>query len=204
MATADSFNLSGILRALRRDLDLSQGDLAARLNVSRGTVGRWEASTRALSVSELDRVLALAGWRLLVVDAEGAVIVPMRSDGVVDRAYRRYPAHLDVHPVAPYRDNWGRRGQQWAPGRRWRDRVRTVTTLTPTDHPSAEVVLDHLEAMKLAGRWQALAQACAVRYARMARGEWAAQVPDCFCGDECLESGPCVRDCPCRCEPRAD
>lgn len=152
----------------------------------------------------MDRVLALAGWRLLVVNAEGGVMVPMRSDGVVDRANRRYPAHLDVHPVVPYRDNWGRRGQQWAPGRRWRDRVRTMATLIPPDHPSPEVVLDHLEAMKLARRWQALAQACAVRYARMARGEWASQVPDCFCGDDCHENGPCVRDCPCHCEPGAD
>lgn len=203
METSDSFNLAGILRALRRHLDLSQADLAARLEVSRGTVGRWESSTRGLTVAELDRVLALADWRLVVVDAGGAVVLPMSSDGVVDRADRRYPAHVDVRPAGPYRDNWGRRGQQWAPGRRWRDRVRAATALTPSDHPSPEAVLDHLEAMMLARRWMALAQECAMRYARMARGEWAAEVPDCFCADECYDKGPCVPDCPCRCEASA-
>ncbi len=100
-AQQPGIRLGGLLRALRRHLNLSQRGLAGRLDVSAGTLGRWESGSRAPTLPELERALALAGWRLVVVDGHGVVVDPMRPDAVVDRAGRNYPAHADVRPVPP-------------------------------------------------------------------------------------------------------
>jgi HTH-type transcriptional regulator/antitoxin HipB len=44
----------------------------------------------------LEEILALAGLRLVAVDAAGVPVAPMREDAARDRAGRRYPAHVDL------------------------------------------------------------------------------------------------------------
>ncbi|WP_208008589.1 helix-turn-helix domain-containing protein [Agromyces protaetiae] len=85
-----------LLRSVRRRADLSQRELAARLGLDRSQVARVEAGRRRLTIEELERVLAIAGMRLAVVDSEDR---PVELDGdpeVRDRGGRRFPAHLDV------------------------------------------------------------------------------------------------------------
>lgn len=76
---------------------MSQREMARAAGTSPATVGKVEAETMAPSVGLLQRVLAVAGLRLVVVDAEGRVVQPMAVwDGTLDGADRRYPAHLDT------------------------------------------------------------------------------------------------------------
>lgn len=97
-------DLPGILRAARRQADLSQRELAKLAGVGAATVARLEmGSGTTATVAVLDRMLEAAGCRLLVVDAAGAAVHPLPG-GPRDRGGRRYPAHLDVRRVV---DGWG-------------------------------------------------------------------------------------------------
>jgi transcriptional regulator with XRE-family HTH domain len=87
----------GLVRRIRRVLDVSQRGLAALIGVSQSAVARWETGRTSPRVSVVQHLLRLAGLRAEVHDAEnGEVVEPMRDDGARDRAGRRYPAHVDL------------------------------------------------------------------------------------------------------------
>lgn len=44
------------IRARRRELDISQADLAGRLGLHQTTVAKWETGERSISLSDLIRV----------------------------------------------------------------------------------------------------------------------------------------------------
>jgi hypothetical protein len=66
-----------------------------------------EAGRAQPRVVDLERVLALVGWRLAVVDPDRFEIHPLiEYDGDLrDGADRRYPAHLDT-VIEPERGEW--------------------------------------------------------------------------------------------------
>ena len=102
----------GLVRATRRCADLSQRELAGRAGLSRSTVGRIEAGTLVPSMATLSAVLGVAGFRLVAVDAGGA-LVPLMADPAAqdlrDGAERRYPSHLDVIVDPSAAEWWGGR-----------------------------------------------------------------------------------------------
>lgn len=88
---------AGIVRAVRRRADASQRELARFAGVHHTTIGRIEAGTLTPSIDMLRRIIAVAGFRLAVVDEFGRVLTPMRDrDDTRDGANRRYPSHLDT------------------------------------------------------------------------------------------------------------
>jgi transcriptional regulator with XRE-family HTH domain len=91
-----TFDLSAVLRRIRRRADLSQRELAAALGIAASTVTHVEARRRDMPVSLLDRAASLAGLRLALLDTEGTEVDPMSEDAVRDGAGRRFPAHLDT------------------------------------------------------------------------------------------------------------
>lgn len=95
-----------ILRAARRHADLSQRELAALSGVPASTIAAVETG-RDVRVTVLDRLLALCGWGLYVVDGRGHRVEALAESGLRDRAGRHYPAHLDVRPVGGPGDWWG-------------------------------------------------------------------------------------------------
>lgn len=133
-ADGGGVDVSGYVRRVRRLADLSQRELAARLDVSQTSVSRVERDGRA-DVETFARILGVAGLRLCVVDDAGTVVSPMPADVFRDGAGRRLPAHLDVHAVPepptprmllhavdPVPD-----GGVWHHLRRERDRIRAVS-----------------------------------------------------------------------------
>lgn len=96
-----TFDAAGYVRRARRLADLSQRDLAERLDVAQGLVARVETGG-SVSVSLFARTLALADLRMIVVDGNGDVVDAMPAEGFRSRAGSRLPAHLDVH-AAPER-----------------------------------------------------------------------------------------------------
>jgi transcriptional regulator with XRE-family HTH domain len=91
-----AFDLSGVLRRIRRQADVSQRELARACAVSQSTVARAETGRRDLPVSALVTAAGLAHLRLTLVDEEGQELSPMSSTAVRDEARRRFPAHLDT------------------------------------------------------------------------------------------------------------
>ena len=165
----------GLVRRIRRILDVSQRGLAALIDVSQSVVARWETGRTSPRVSVVLQLFRLAGLRAAVHDVEsGEVVEPMRDDGARDRADRRYPAHVDLRVTGWYVP----RGLECtAEPARWRQRsreleepyVRHHTSAylrrlqrrvfgTPVDHPSARqlvaeaVHLDEVRAAPLGPR----------------------------------------------------
>ena len=87
--------------------DLSQRELVIATGLSGSWVARVEAGATVPRVAQLEAVLALAGWRLAVLDERRREIHPLLEyDGDLrDGAGRRYPAHLDA-VIDPERDEW--------------------------------------------------------------------------------------------------
>jgi transcriptional regulator with XRE-family HTH domain len=111
-ATVGGYPVPGLLRQARRMADLSQRQLAARAKVPQSTLARIESGQRVPSLKVFQRLLVATGLSLVVVDAEGHVIRPMReSDDTRDGGARRYPSHLDtiLDPVPGewWGDNYG-------------------------------------------------------------------------------------------------
>ena len=133
------FDLPGALRRIRRLADLSQRELARALDVSKSSVGGAEAGRSGLDARILDRAAALAGLRLVLLDAAGDEAPAMASGAVRDGGGRRFPAHLDTR----YGDeDWWHGQERYARVQprytfdrlrhtrdHWRDR-----TGTPVDH----------------------------------------------------------------------
>ena len=92
----DAIDVTGLVRRIRRIADLSQRELAARLQLSKSTVAAIEAGTRSVDVHLLAEAAALAGLRLALLDAHGVEVPGMRPDAVRDRGGRLFPAHLDT------------------------------------------------------------------------------------------------------------
>lgn len=89
--------LAGLIRRIRRILDVSQRGLAELLGVSQSAVARWETERTSPRVSVLQRMLRLAGVAVaLHEEVSGESVEPMRADGARQRSGSRYPAHVDL------------------------------------------------------------------------------------------------------------
>lgn len=92
--------ITGLVRRIRRILDVSQRGLAAVLDVSQSVVARWETGRTSPRASVLLHLMKLAGLRVRLHDAEsGEQVEPMRDDGARDRGARRFPAHVDLRVI---------------------------------------------------------------------------------------------------------
>jgi len=118
--------IPGMVRRVRRILDLSQRGLAAMLDVSQSVVARWETGRVSPRMSVMERLLRMARLRMRFEDRDtGEPVGPMRADGARKHGGSRYPAHTDLTAVG-----W------WVPRRlrtmssieafRWRDHSRRV------------------------------------------------------------------------------
>ncbi|MGN6751495.1 MAG: helix-turn-helix domain-containing protein [Intrasporangium sp.] len=188
-----------VVRA-RRLADLSQRELAEQLGISRSIVSRLETGEVVPSTDLLSRIMAIAGLRLVVVDSDGALVDPVSEHVARDNAGRRYPAHLDVNPVemAPAAYLWRPRRERHAP-RAW-FQLREERDRRRAELPSID---DHPTVGDLAAYRRMLFEQKAARMHAQAAARAATEptLPDCSCGLECEESGPCVPSCGCQCEP---
>jgi transcriptional regulator with XRE-family HTH domain len=146
--------VAGVVRRVRRIADMSQRELATAAGTASSTVGRIEAGVLQPSLALLLRVLAVAGLRLVVVDAEGRVVQPMADgDDTRDAAERRYPSHLDtildpepgewwgdvyglMHPPETFHRDRARRDMQRTRSR-WEVRVAKYRSVPPPPDPRA-------------------------------------------------------------------
>ena len=91
------YPLTGIIRQVRRRADFSQRELARWAHLSPAAIGAIESGRLTPSVPTLQRLLNAANCQLVVVDANGRMVVPLMVwDAVADLAGRRFPAHLDT------------------------------------------------------------------------------------------------------------
>jgi HTH-type transcriptional regulator/antitoxin HipB len=89
--------IPGLVRRIRRILDVSQRGLAAMLEVSQSVVARWETGRTSPRARVLQQMLELAGLAVTVREEEtGEVVTPMRADGARTHAGSRFPAHADL------------------------------------------------------------------------------------------------------------
>ena len=148
--------IPGMVRRIRRILDVSQRGLAAILEVSQSVVARWETGRTSPRASVVEQLLRLARLKVTVRDEDGQEVGPMRADGARTHGGSRFPAHVDLRATG-----W------WVPRRlramtsseayAWRDRSRRVGDPavryrvspfwkgverrlygTPDDHPALE------------------------------------------------------------------
>ncbi|MBC2934789.1 helix-turn-helix domain-containing protein [Nocardioides sp. zg-1228] len=164
----------GLVRRIRRILDVSQRGLAAMIGVSQSVVARWETGRTSPRVSVMQHLLGLAGLGSTVHDADsGEVVEPMRDDGARDRGGRRYPAHVDLKATGWYVP----RGLECTPEpARWRraSRARREPLVlhhtspywrwlqrrvfgTPVDHPASRQLAaeaEHLDEVREARQQQ--------------------------------------------------
>jgi transcriptional regulator with XRE-family HTH domain len=147
-----SFPLSTLIRRVRRTADLSQRELAAAAHVSPSMIGALEMGRRVPGLPALQRILAVAGYDLVVVDGEGRRVLPLLVwDDVADLAGRRFPAHLDTILDPGYLEWWGcvygltappetfrrnRKYRDWERRRsRWEVRVKQLRAVPPPRKP---------------------------------------------------------------------
>ena len=137
---------------VRRLADLSQRDLATRVGVSPSTVSRLESGLIAPTVDLYERMLALAGLRLAVLDAAGREVAPVPVDTVRDNQGRRFPAHLDVAPPdeVPY-ERWAFPRYDRPDAQGWFQH-RTARDQGAEDAPRRERPADHPTGHELALR----------------------------------------------------
>lgn len=89
--------IPGMVRRVRRILDVSQRGLAALLDVSQSVVARWETGRTSPRMSVVEQLLRMARLRMSLHDEDtGGSVVPMRADGARTRGGSRYPAHGDL------------------------------------------------------------------------------------------------------------
>ena len=152
---------AGMVRRARRATGLSQRDLARRLGVAHSTVARWETGASSPDLTTFHRLASLAGLRLVTLDADGAVVEPMRTDAARDRAGRRYPSHLDPHAREWWIPDDVHMTAEWIEARRrsvaeqvprvrfeharWRDLLRRLLG-EPPDHPTREALVADVRA----------------------------------------------------------
>ena len=142
----------GMVRRIRRILDVSQRGLAAILEVSQSAVARWETGRTSPRASVVERMLRLARLRVTVHDKDGSEVGPMRADGARTYGGSRFPAHVDLpgHDRAGVEEDAGQvepRGGHEHPGQRLvapGEEHRTVETLG--HHHGLDRVSDDLAA----------------------------------------------------------
>lgn len=89
--------IPGMVRRVRRILDVSQRGLAALLGVSQSVVARWETARTSPRMSVMERLLRMARLRMTFHDEDtGERVGPMRADGARTHGGSRYPAHGDL------------------------------------------------------------------------------------------------------------
>ena len=87
----------GLVRRVRRILDVSQRGLAKLLDVSQSAVARWETGRTSPRVDVLQTMLRLARVRVVLEDIDtGKEVQPMRADGARKHGGSRFPAHTDL------------------------------------------------------------------------------------------------------------
>ena len=166
----------GLVRRIRRILDVSQRGLAAVLEVSQSVVARWETGRTSPRAAVLLHLMGLAGLRASIHRADtGAEVEPMRDDGARDRAGRRYPAHVDLSVTGWWCPRaaessadvllWRRRSRaRKEPSVRFHTSLRVLYRLlngTPVDHPSLlqlTAEAEHLDEVREQRRRQILAE----------------------------------------------
>jgi HTH-type transcriptional regulator/antitoxin HipB len=166
----------GLVRRIRRILDVSQRGLAQLLDVSQSVVARWETGRTSPRADMVQRMLRLARLRVVLEDEDtGKEVRPMRADGARKHGGSRFPAHTDLRAAG-----W------WVPRAfremtsvdyfTWRDRSRAARDPairyrlcphlkrlerelfgTPDDHPAVHQLaaeVEHLEEAR-ESRWGA-------------------------------------------------
>lgn len=88
--------IPGMVRRVRRILDVSQRGLAGLLGVSQSVVARWETGRTSPRAEVVEDLLRRAGLVVRVVDRDGERVEPMRGDGARTRGGSRFPAHADL------------------------------------------------------------------------------------------------------------
>ena len=89
--------VAGMVRRVRRILDVSQRGLAALLDVSQSMVARWETGRTSPRMTVVERLLQMARVTMSFHDDEtGEPVRPMRADGARTHGASRYPAHGDL------------------------------------------------------------------------------------------------------------
>jgi DNA-binding XRE family transcriptional regulator len=184
------FDLSGVLRRIRRLADCSQRELAGAGGVSKTALASAEAGTRGLDARALARLAAVAGLRLVLVDARGDEVAPMDGDAVRDEGGRFFPAHLDTRHGddgwwhGPHRRDRTPVTYTFTRDRPWRDRLRQARGGTPDDH-------------QLPRAGDSLAQRAAARRAAVERvraAERARRAEEPFVDDLLCECPPACED----------
>jgi transcriptional regulator with XRE-family HTH domain len=155
--------IPGLVRRVRRILDVSQRGLAALLDVSQSVVARWETGRTSPRSSVLADLLRRARLHVTVSDDDGQEVGPMRDDGARQMNGSRFPAHVDLRvagwwipahvemSMAEY-GWWLRRSREErnpSVGYRrklWRRRLDRELWGTPDDHPSIEQCAAQVEA----------------------------------------------------------
>ena len=164
--------LAGLIRRIRRILDVSQRGLGALLGVSQSVVARWETERTSPRVSDLQRMLSLAGVAVAFHEEKsGESVEPMRADGARQRNGSRYPAHVDLRVTGwwvPRSDRWmtsigyftskDRSRRLGLPSVHYRTcphrkRIERMLFGTPVDHPAFHQL--RAEAQHLDDEWQA-------------------------------------------------
>ena len=74
------FAAGPLIRRLRQRVRVSQRELAWRARVAHTTVSRVESGDLAPSLALLQRLLAIGGLHVVVVDEQGGVILPLPDD----------------------------------------------------------------------------------------------------------------------------
>jgi transcriptional regulator with XRE-family HTH domain len=204
-------DVPGLLRRIRRTADLSQRELATRIGVSKTTLAAAEAGTRDLGVARLARLAEVAGFRLVLLDADGREVTGMDPDGPRDATWRRLPAHLDTRHTDEVADRWADRPDRQQPwftfglDRAARDRQRARAG-TPEDHDvptPGDSPADRRARRQEAAHRRAAGQR---ERRRAAPGRPVDEDVDCTCPPACDEvddgSGPPrhAADCTCGCD----
>ena len=145
--------IPGLVRRIRRTLDVSQRGLAALIHVSQSVVARWETGRTSPRACVLHHLLQLAGMAVRIQDLETEdPVEPMRDDGDRDRAGRRYPAHVDLTVTGWWRPRGLECTAEWLLWRGWSRKQRNPAVRfqiagrhlhrffhgTPVDHPCHE------------------------------------------------------------------
>ncbi|MBC2934497.1 helix-turn-helix domain-containing protein [Nocardioides sp. zg-1228] len=171
-------DVPGLVRRIRRILDVSQRGLAEVLGVSQSMVARWETARTSPRANVLQQLLRLAGIGVALRDEwTGEPVEPMREDGARTRGGSRYPAHVDLRVTgwwvpralrtmtsveyARSRDLSRRFGVPSVRYRvaRWMRAIERRHHGTPADHPSFRQLVaeaEHLEEERQARRERAL------------------------------------------------
>jgi len=140
------YPLTGIIRQVRRRADFSQRELAKFAHLSPAAVGAIESGRLTPSLPTLQRLLNAANCQLVVVDADGRLVVPLMVwRDTTDGAGRRYPAHLDTILDPEFGEWWAdgfglaRPPETFRRNRKYRDWQRARSRREVRNHGSTYV-----------------------------------------------------------------